>query len=65
VLLLAALADFGYPEVAQALGIPAGTVASRLNRARRQLRTALGGSNPAAEQAATGPEHTTGELPHG
>jgi RNA polymerase sigma-70 factor, ECF subfamily len=47
VLLLVALADLGYPEVAQALGIPEGTVASRLHRARRQLRAALGGSNPA------------------
>ena len=50
VLLLVALADLGYPEVAQALGIPEGTVASRLHRARRQLRTSLGGSNPAAER---------------
>jgi DNA-directed RNA polymerase specialized sigma24 family protein len=28
-----------YVEVAQALGIPVGTVRSRLSRARRQLRT--------------------------
>jgi RNA polymerase sigma factor (sigma-70 family) len=49
VLLLVALADLGYPEVAQSLGIPYGTVCSRLNRARHQLRAALGGSNPASE----------------
>ncbi len=49
VLLLVALADFGYPEVAEALGIPQGTVASRLSRVRRQLRAALGGSNPAGQ----------------
>ena len=49
VVLLVALADLGYPEVAQALGIPYGTVCSRLNRARRQLRASLGGSNPANE----------------
>lgn len=49
VLLLVALAGFGYPEVAEALGIPVGTVASRLSRARRQLRAALGGSNPAGQ----------------
>ena len=55
VLLLVALAGLGYPEVAQALGIPYGTVCSRLNRARRQLRTALGGSNPA---------HDHQEVPH-
>lgn len=37
----------GYAEIAQALGIPAGTVASRLSRARRKVREALGGANPA------------------
>jgi RNA polymerase sigma factor (sigma-70 family) len=50
VLLLVALADLDYPEVAQALGIPYGTVCSRLNRARIQLRAALGGRNPADQQ---------------
>lgn len=48
VLLLIAWADLSYEEVAQALGIPVGTVRSRLNRARRKVREALGGSNPAA-----------------
>jgi RNA polymerase sigma factor (sigma-70 family) len=38
-LLLFAWADMSYVEVAQALGIPVGTVRSRLSRARRQLRT--------------------------
>jgi RNA polymerase sigma factor (sigma-70 family) len=47
VLLLVALADLGYQEVAQALGIPYGTVCSRLNRARRQLRASLGDRDPA------------------
>ncbi|POM24898.1 RNA polymerase sigma factor YlaC [Actinomadura rubteroloni] len=42
VLLLVALADLSYPEVAAALGIAYGTVCSRLNRARRQVRAALG-----------------------
>jgi RNA polymerase sigma factor (sigma-70 family) len=49
VLLLVALAGLDYGEVAQALGIPYGTVCSRLNRARRRLRAALGGANPAAD----------------
>ncbi|MFI7140030.1 RNA polymerase sigma factor [Streptomyces massasporeus] len=42
VLLLFAWADFSYQEIAEALGIPVGTVRSRLNRARRMLRTQAG-----------------------
>ncbi|NGO79071.1 RNA polymerase sigma factor [Streptomyces sp. YC504] len=42
VLLLVAWADLSYPEVAEALDIPLGTVRSRLNRARRKVRSALG-----------------------
>jgi RNA polymerase sigma factor (sigma-70 family) len=42
VLLLVAWGQLSNVEVAQALGIPSGTVASRLNRARRKLRAALG-----------------------
>jgi RNA polymerase sigma-70 factor (ECF subfamily) len=49
VLLLIALAGLDYQEAAQALGIPYGTVCSRLNRARRRLREALGGTNPASD----------------
>ncbi|MFF2997232.1 RNA polymerase sigma factor [Streptomyces sp. NPDC057950] len=41
VLLLIAWADFSYQEVAAALGIPLGTVRSRLNRARKKMRVAL------------------------
>lgn len=41
VLLLVAYGDLSYDEIAQALGIPLGTVASRLNRVRRKLRVAL------------------------
>lgn len=41
VLLLIALADLTHAEVAAALGIPYGTVGSRLSRARRKLRAAL------------------------
>lgn len=40
-LLLVAWADLGYQEVAEALGIPLGTVRSRLHRARRKVREAL------------------------
>ena len=48
VLLLIAWGDLSYDEAAQARGIPVGTVRSRLNRARRKVREALGGTNPAA-----------------
>jgi RNA polymerase sigma factor (sigma-70 family) len=41
VLLLVAWGQLSYDEVAQALRIPPGTVASRLNRARRKVRAAL------------------------
>ncbi|MBW5424323.1 sigma-70 family RNA polymerase sigma factor [Streptomyces sp. BG9H] len=50
VLLLVAWADLGYEEVAHALGVPVGTVRSRLHRARRTLREALGGTDPTAFQ---------------
>jgi RNA polymerase sigma-70 factor (ECF subfamily) len=46
VLLLVAAGDFSYQEVALALDIPVGTVSSRLARARRKVREALGGVNP-------------------
>ncbi|MFF0728873.1 RNA polymerase sigma factor [Streptomyces sp. NPDC004134] len=42
VLLLVAWADLTYEEAAQALGVPVGTVRSRLHRARRRLRKELG-----------------------
>ncbi len=46
VLLLIAWGDLSYEEVAQALGIPVGTVRSRLNRARLKIRGSLGEVNP-------------------
>jgi RNA polymerase sigma-70 factor (ECF subfamily) len=42
VLLLVACADLSPDEAGQALGIPAGTARSRLHRARKQIRAALG-----------------------
>jgi RNA polymerase sigma factor (sigma-70 family) len=47
VLLLLAIAGLDQQEIAQSLGIPSGTVRSRLSRARMRLREALGGTNPA------------------
>jgi RNA polymerase sigma-70 factor (ECF subfamily) len=48
VLLMIAWADLSYAEVATALGIPVGTVRSRLHRARARIRAALGGNDPTA-----------------
>ncbi|WP_394437100.1 RNA polymerase sigma factor [Streptomyces sp. SGAir0957] len=55
VLLLVAWAGLGYEEAAQALGVPVGTVRSRLHRARGKLRDALGGSDPTTLREA--PDH--------
>ncbi|MBN1173726.1 MAG: RNA polymerase sigma factor [Micromonosporaceae bacterium] len=46
VLLLIAWSGLSYTEAAQALDIAVGTVRSRLNRARRKVRAALGGDDP-------------------
>jgi RNA polymerase sigma factor (sigma-70 family) len=46
VLLLVAWGQLSYDEVGAALRIPPGTVASRLNRARRKVRKALVGLDP-------------------
>jgi RNA polymerase sigma-70 factor (ECF subfamily) len=59
VLLLYAWADLTYPEIAEALAIPLGTVRSRLFRARRQFRELLGASGQFEDEEL---ERTT---PHG
>lgn len=46
-LLLYAWQELAYEDIAEALGIPVGTVRSRLNRARRKLREELGEPHPA------------------
>jgi RNA polymerase sigma-70 factor (ECF subfamily) len=48
VVLLVGLEQFTYEETAHVLGIPTGTVMSRLSRARERLRVMLGGEYKAA-----------------
>jgi RNA polymerase sigma-70 factor (ECF subfamily) len=44
VILLVGLEQFGYAETAQILGVPVGTVMSRLSRGRERLRERLSGA---------------------
>ena len=47
--LLVALEDMTYADVSHALGIPIGTVMSRLSRGRERLRRVMEGENPRGE----------------
>lgn len=48
ILVLRELQQLSYREIAQVVGLPAGTVMSRLSRARRELQRALGSVTEAA-----------------
>ena len=68
VLLLVAIAGLDNQEVALSLGIPHGTVRSRLSRARARLRASLGGTNPAGSSSPveiTRPARGRKEQPNG
>ncbi|WP_117209127.1 RNA polymerase sigma factor [Allorhizocola rhizosphaerae] len=49
-LLLVVWGELSHEETAEALGIPVGTVGSRLHRARRRLRAALDDFNPSNQR---------------
>jgi RNA polymerase sigma factor (sigma-70 family) len=53
-LLLVAWAELSYEETSRALGIPVGTVRSRVHRARAKLRLALGSDSPSDQVDTTG-----------
>lgn len=55
--LLVAWGELSYEEAATALGIPVGTVRSRLSRVRRLLDAALGGAAPTTTARSTGGIH--------
>jgi RNA polymerase sigma-70 factor (ECF subfamily) len=57
-LLLVAWGDMTYEQAALALGVPIGTVRSRVSRARKAVRRALGDVDPSAL-----PEDSTAEEP--
>jgi RNA polymerase sigma-70 factor (ECF subfamily) len=52
VLLLVAVEDFSYRETAHVLGLPIGTVMSRLSRGREHLRRYMNGNRIRARQRA-------------
>ena len=53
VVLLVALEDMSYADVSRALGIPMGTVMSRLSRGRERLRRAMAGETKTALKVVT------------
>lgn len=59
ILLLRYHENLSYDEIAESLGVPPGTVASRLNRARNELRAALARQRQAVGEDAAPAAHPT------
>lgn len=65
VLLLIAWTDLSYTDVARALGLPVGTVRSRLHRARAQLKPRLAAVRPGHTEDTSERATRAGEGPEG
>ena len=57
-LILRDVADLDYEEIGRVLGIPGGTVRSRIARGRSRLADIVGNSSPTAQRHTYGPEST-------
>jgi RNA polymerase sigma-70 factor (ECF subfamily) len=65
VLLLIAVEDFSYRETARVLGLPIGTVMSRLSRGRERLRQYMNGDQARARLGVTNDGDTPSDGPGG
>ena len=65
VLLLIAVEDFSYRETARVLGLPIGTVMSRLSRGRERLRQYMNGDQARARLRVTNDGDTRSDGPGG
>ncbi len=65
ILILRYQEGLSYDEIAEALDVAPGTVASRMNRARAQLRAILAGEPSTPKEEAADPPHPTGAATGG
>lgn len=63
VMLLVCIEDCSYAEAAEILCVPAGTVMSRLSRARERMRELMDGSARSGSDAGRTPEETSATTP--